>query len=234
MSTRKTIHQGCGGHRRGLAGTCGEGPGLLPLGAPGAGSVGRIACFMCSRRADRAYRASVARMPPSWSPDLSSPSDRDRRASPLARDDYSSPPAGPSAPLISRSNAPPSSSAHRPRAQSVSGRLAATDIPSETLALARVAACSIQDSLASTGQLLLRFQCHFSISLARRSLNPVMSSSRTWRRRQSSTSVSCPVRWSSADSSGCDGEGSRSGARGRDRRAMMEPQPIWFITSAAV
>jgi hypothetical protein len=46
------------------------------------------------------------------------------------------------------------SSAHRPRAQSVSGPLAATDIHGETLALARVAACSIQDSLASTDQLV--------------------------------------------------------------------------------
>jgi hypothetical protein len=42
----------------------------------------------------------------------------------------------------------------RPRAQSVSGPLAATDIHGKTLALARVAACSIQDSLASTDQLV--------------------------------------------------------------------------------
>ena len=70
------------------------------------------------------------------------------------------------------------SSAAHDHAQSVCGPLAATDIHGEPVALDRVAACSIQDSLASTDRLLSRFRCHPSITLPRRSLNPVMSRSR--------------------------------------------------------
>ena len=129
-------------------------------------------------RADRACRASVARMAPSWSPvfqvlqiaiDAAQLLDGfhlfEIRAEGIGGDgrrrwsraEHHRLPNASSAPTRAASPAWRASSAAHDHAQSVSGPLAATDIHGETVALDRVAACSIQDSLASTDRLLSRF-----------------------------------------------------------------------------
>jgi hypothetical protein len=170
----------------GCRGRAARGRACCRLVLPSQGQSGGSPCFMCSGRADRACRAPVARMAPSWSPGFSGPSDRDRRDATARRISFCSRfalrasavtrPASMVACRVIACRAHPLPPPGRPRRRGAhpqlrtttrnpSRPLAATNIHGETVALDRVAACSIQDSLASTDRLLSRFQCRPSISL---------------------------------------------------------------------